>query len=73
MHEVAELIIRDIARNIQTARALNDLANADGYTLTHSLDVTTRGLSIGMRVMRKFGWIDALGKVRYDDAGVRRV
>jgi HD-GYP domain-containing protein (c-di-GMP phosphodiesterase class II) len=66
MTEVAELIIRDIARNVHSALALNDLANADGYTLKHSLAVTTLGLSIGMRVMRKHGWLDALGKVRYD-------
>jgi len=73
MHDVAELIIRNIGRNIQSALALNDLANADGYTLTHSLDVTTLGLSIGMRVMRKFGWADALGRVRYDDIENRLV
>jgi len=73
MHEVAELIIRDIARNVQSALALNDLANADSYTLTHSLDVTTLGLSIGMRVMRTFGWLDAVGKRRYDDIENRLV
>jgi len=73
MQDVAEMIIRDIARNVQSALALNDLANADGYTLTHSLDVTTLGLAIGMRVMRKFGWLDAVGKRRYDDIENRLV
>ena len=67
MNEVAELIIRDITANIHSALALNDLANADGYTLKHSLAVTTLGLSLGLRVMRKHGWTDALGKRRFDD------
>ena len=67
MSEVAEMIVRDIARNIHSALALNDLANADGYTLKHSLAVTTLGLALGIRVMHKFGWLDAQGKKRFDD------
>jgi HD-GYP domain-containing protein (c-di-GMP phosphodiesterase class II) len=63
---VAELIVRDITRNIDSALALNDLANADGYTLKHSLAVTTLGLSLGLRVMQQYGWIDAHGKKRFD-------
>jgi HD-GYP domain-containing protein (c-di-GMP phosphodiesterase class II) len=66
MKGVAELIVSDVARNIHSALALNDLANADGYTLKHSLAVTTLGLSLGVRVMRKYGWVDAHGKRRYD-------
>jgi HD-GYP domain-containing protein (c-di-GMP phosphodiesterase class II) len=66
MNEVAELIVRDITRNVHSALALNDLAHADGYTLKHSLAVTTLGLSIGLRVMQKFGWIDAKEKRRFD-------
>jgi HD-GYP domain-containing protein (c-di-GMP phosphodiesterase class II) len=67
MSEVAELIIHDITRNVHSALALNDLATADGYTLKHSLAVTTLGLSLGLRVMRKYGWIDACGRRRFDD------
>ena len=66
MTEVADLIVRDVTRNVHTALALNDLANADGYTLKHSLAVTTVGLALGLRVMRKYGWIDVDGKRRYD-------
>jgi HD-GYP domain-containing protein (c-di-GMP phosphodiesterase class II) len=66
MREVAELIVGDVAGNIHSALALNDLANADGYTLKHSLAVTTLGLSIGLRVMQKYGWTDLHGKRRYD-------
>ena len=66
MHSVAELIVSDVAKNVHSALALNDLANADGYTLKHSLAVTTLGLSLGMRVMRKYGWVDGFGKRRYD-------
>lgn len=66
MSQVAELIVQDIVRNVHSALALNDLANADGYTLRHSLAVTTLGLSIGLRVMQRYGWTDALGKQRFD-------
>ena len=66
LSDVAELIVRDVTRNVHSAIALNDLANADGYTLKHSLSVTTLGLSLGLRVMRKFGWIDVDGKRRFD-------
>lgn len=66
MHEVAEMIVGDVSRNIHSAIALNDLATADGYTLKHSLSVTTLGLAIGLRVMWKYGWIDAHGKRRWD-------
>jgi HD-GYP domain-containing protein (c-di-GMP phosphodiesterase class II) len=66
MRGIAELILSDITRNVHTALALNDLANADGYTLKHSLAVTTLGLSLGVRVLRKYGWIDAWGHQRFD-------
>ena len=66
MNDVAEMIVQDISRNAHSALALNDLANADGYTLNHSLAVTTLGLSLGMRVMGKYGWIDVHGKRRLD-------
>ena len=66
MHKVAEMIVGDVSQNLQSALALNDLANADGYTLKHSLAVTALGLSIGLRVMRKYGWIDVHGHRRFD-------
>jgi HD-GYP domain-containing protein (c-di-GMP phosphodiesterase class II) len=66
MREVAELIVGDVAGNVHSALAINDLANADGYTLKHSLAVTTLGLSIGLRVMQKYGWTDLHGKRRFD-------
>jgi HD-GYP domain-containing protein (c-di-GMP phosphodiesterase class II) len=66
MHSVAELIVGDVSQNVHSALALNDLANADGYTLKHSLSVTALGLSIGLRVMRKYGWIDVHGHRRFD-------
>jgi HD-GYP domain-containing protein (c-di-GMP phosphodiesterase class II) len=66
MQEVAEMIVGDVSRNIHSAIALNDLATADGYTLKHSLSVTTLGLAIGLRVMWKYGWIDAHGNRRWD-------
>jgi HD-GYP domain-containing protein (c-di-GMP phosphodiesterase class II) len=66
MQDVAEMIASDVSRNIHSAIALNDLANADGYTLKHSLAVTTLGLAIGLRVMWKYGWEDGHGKRRFD-------
>src|SRR5687768_8895112 len=65
LQEAAEMLVRHAASNIHSALALNDLANADGYTLKHSLAVTTLGLSLGVRVMRKYGWVDVHGKRRY--------
>ncbi len=66
MTSIVELIVSEVAASVHAALALNDLANADGYTLKHSLAVTTLGLSLGMRVMQKFGWIDAQGDRRRD-------
>ena len=66
MTAVAELIVGDVAANVHSALALNELANADGYTLKYSLAVTTLGLSLGLRVMRKYGWIDLHGRRRRD-------
>jgi HD-GYP domain-containing protein (c-di-GMP phosphodiesterase class II) len=66
MADVADLICHDVAANIHSALALNDLANADGYTMTHSLAVTALGLSLGLRVMRRYGWIDNQGNRRFD-------
>ena len=73
MTNVAELIVRDVARNVDAALALNDLANADGYTMKHSLAVTTLGLALGLRSMQQYGWIDAHGKRRFDDIENRLV
>jgi HD-GYP domain-containing protein (c-di-GMP phosphodiesterase class II) len=67
MTDVADLICVDVIENVHSALALNDLASADGYTLKHSLAVTALGLSLGLRVMRKFGWVDAQGGRRFDD------
>jgi HD-GYP domain-containing protein (c-di-GMP phosphodiesterase class II) len=67
MVDVIDQIIEEVAANVHAALALNDLANADGYTLKHSLAVTTLGLALGVRVMQKFGWLDAQDKLRRDD------
>jgi hypothetical protein len=64
--DVVDLIIAEVAENVHAALALNDLANADGYTLKHSLAVTTLGLSLGLRVMQRYGYLDAINKVRFD-------
>ena len=71
MREVAELICSDVSANVHSALALNDLANADGYTMKHSLAVTALGLSLGLRVMRRYGWVDDLGYRRFDEIDQR--
>ncbi len=71
MTAVAELIGRDIADNAQSALALNDLANADSYTMKHSLAVTALGLALGIRAMRRYGWTDHRGARRFDQVEQR--
>ncbi len=71
MTDVVDMMIDDLTSNVQVAIALNDLANADAYTLKHSLSVATLGLSLGLRVMQQFGWIDLEGKRRLDSIGAR--
>ena len=71
MQAVTELIVNDISESVHSAIAINDLANADGYTLKHSLAVTTMGLALGIRVMKKYGWLDAHGGLRFDSVEER--
>ena len=73
MAYVVDTIVKEIAGSIQAALAINDLANADGYTLKHSLSVTTLGLSLGARVMQQYGWVDALDERRFDSVEDRRL
>ncbi len=66
IESLVEQISKEVAGNIHAALALNDLANADGYTLKHSLSVTTLGLALGARLIPRQGWLDARGKRRFD-------
>jgi hypothetical protein len=60
MRDIARRVVADVCANGHCALALNDLANADGYTMRHSLAVTVLGLALGLRVIQKFGgWIFA--------------
>ena len=49
MRDIARRVVADIMANGHCALALNDLANADGYTMRHSLAVTVLGLALGLR------------------------
>ena len=71
MTDVADLMSADVRENVNSALSLNDLASADGYTLKHSLAVAALGLSLGLRVMRRYGWIDAQGVRRFNDLDQR--
>lgn len=66
IESLVEQIAREVAGNVHAALALNDLANADGYTLKHSLAVTTLGLALGARYLPRHGWLDARNKRRFD-------
>ena len=67
MQDVARKVVADIMANADCALALNDLANADGYTMRHSLAVTVMGLALGLRLIHKFGWVDFKGHRQYGD------
>ena len=67
MEDVARRVVADIMANADCALALNDLANADGYTMRHSLAVTVMGLALGLRLMQKYGWVDYRGQRQYGD------
>lgn len=71
MQEAVERMVQDVMSNADVAIALNDLANADAYTLKHSLSVATLGLALGARVMQTFGWVDAKGARRLDSVAAR--
>jgi len=66
IESLVEQIASEVTGNIHAALALNDLANADGYTLKHSLAVTTLGLALGARYLPRHGWLDARNKRRFD-------
>jgi HD-GYP domain-containing protein (c-di-GMP phosphodiesterase class II) len=71
MSEVVDMMIDDVTSNAHVAIAVNDLANADAYTLKHSLSVAAIGLALGRRVMQQCGWIDATGARRFDSIAAR--
>jgi HD-GYP domain-containing protein (c-di-GMP phosphodiesterase class II) len=68
---VAEMIAREIANCPDAAMAIADLAVADAYTHTHSVDVTGLGMLLGRRVFSANGWVDHRGERRYDRVNER--
>ncbi len=62
VREVAERLSGDIRANADRALALNDFANADGYTMKHTLAATALGLGLGLRLFQKYGWLDYRGQ-----------
>lgn len=63
---VAELIATELAGCDDAVVALQDLADADAYTMQHSIDVAVLGLLVGRRLMLDAGWIDHTAKRRFD-------
>ncbi len=58
---------------IHAVFALQDLADADSYSLQHSIDVTAVGLLVGRRLLWDSGWVDHRGERRYDKIDRRLV
>ncbi len=65
LSSIVDRILLEIESSGDAALALADLANADGYTFQHSVDVAALGLMIGRRMFDEHGWIDYRGVRRY--------
>lgn len=63
---LAQLLVRDIARGIHSPLTPHLPVKGDGCMVKHALSVTMLGLSLGIRVFRRYGWTDRLGHRRYD-------
>ena len=66
LNGLAQLLVRDIARGIHSPLAPHNPVKGDGCMVKHALSVTMLGLSLGIRVFRRYGWTDRLGHRRYD-------
>jgi HD-GYP domain-containing protein (c-di-GMP phosphodiesterase class II) len=67
LKSVAQRIAQEIVGRKDLALALKDLAEADVYTIRHSLDVCVVGLLIAKRMFQyETGWEDERGQARYD-------
>lgn len=71
MKGVAFRIAEEIMKNGDVAVWLRDLAEADQYTVRHSLDTCVVGLLIGKKLMYKHGWLDHRQNQRYDSVEER--
>lgn len=67
LKSVASRIAAEVVNQKDIALALKDLAEADAYTVRHSLDVCVTGLLIGKRLFRQKGWLDHKGNARFDN------
>jgi HD-GYP domain-containing protein (c-di-GMP phosphodiesterase class II) len=66
MRGVVDLIAASIADSSDAALFLGDLAAADQYTHRHSVNVTALGLLLGRAYWRTEGWVDFMGRRRWD-------
>jgi HD-GYP domain-containing protein (c-di-GMP phosphodiesterase class II) len=66
LSEAVEQLTAAIISSPDAALALCDLAAADAYTHQHSIDVTALGLLLGRELMRRNGWRDYRGRLRFD-------
>jgi HD-GYP domain-containing protein (c-di-GMP phosphodiesterase class II) len=66
MRRISELMVLNISCNPIRARRQHDSATEDCWMVRHSLSVTVVGLSLGIRVLTKYGWTDERGRRRYD-------
>ena len=63
--EVVKSILRELRSRKEALSSLMDLNAFDAHTLGHSLNVCVLGLMIGDEAMRRHGWRDGRGELRY--------
>ncbi len=64
---VVRAILRDLRARGEAVSSLIDLQAFDAHTISHSLNVCILGLMIGDESLRRDGWRDGRGEVRYGD------
>ena len=66
LREIVALVTAHLVTQPDATLVLADLAAADAYTHTHSVNVCSLGLLIGREMFRRDGWTDWTGRQRYD-------
>jgi HD-GYP domain-containing protein (c-di-GMP phosphodiesterase class II) len=68
---IVQSVLAELRSSGDLVSSLVDLQAFDEHTLTHSLNVCVLGLMIGNEALRRHGWRDGHGRVRYDDMDER--
>jgi HD-GYP domain-containing protein (c-di-GMP phosphodiesterase class II) len=66
LHEIAEMIAKEVNSSADVARVFTDLTDSDQYLMQHSVDVCALGVLLGKRYLSEVGWRDVNGRHRHD-------